>query len=451
MRGAIVIVGSLVFAQSWQSVGGGTDLPVHALLSWGGHLYVGGRFTTVGGAALQAQGIARWTANGWQSIATPGAGGAGTINVMTVYRGKIIVGGEFTGIGGTNANNIAAYDPVTQTWSPVGGGVNGEVLALYVYDGELLVGGNFTRVGSPPNDQPIAAFARWDGTTWKAPDPLNPSYALMGTPLAFAEYNGKLYVGGLFYAAYYNQTDRAYLAIWDKATQQILPAYPVGQGPDNPVYALAVWNNKLYIGGEFQTIGGVVSPRLAALNGTTYQAVPGSPTSGRVEVLLPTANGLYVGGTFTSVGGQTVNRVALLSANGTWSALGTGIGPWTVKALALHNGFLYAGGNFTQDGAGQPLNYIAVWSAPTALQSFSEPIITVQYCPPFLTFTAQTALQGTLTLSNCLGQVLHTQTLSLSPNIPETIHLPPLPPGLYLLSLTSHNQTLLSMKIPSLP
>jgi hypothetical protein len=26
-----------------------------------------------------------------------------------------------------------------------------------------------------------------------------------------------------------------------------------------------------------------------------------------------------------------------------------------------------------------------------------------------------------------------------------------LPPGLYLLSLTSHNQTLLSMKIPSLP
>jgi hypothetical protein len=189
-------MGLLVFAQSWQSVGGGTDFPVHALLSWGGHLYVGGRFTTVGGTALQAQGIARWTANGWRSIATPGAGGAGKIHVMTVYRGKIIVGGEFTGIGGTNANNIAAYDPVTHTWSPVGGGVNGEVLSLYVYDGELLVGGNFTRVGSPPQDQPIAAFARWDGATWKAPDPLNPSYALMGAPLAFAEYNGKLYLGG---------------------------------------------------------------------------------------------------------------------------------------------------------------------------------------------------------------------------------------------------------------
>ena len=143
--------------------------------------------------------------------------------------------------------------------------------------------------------------------------------------------------------------------------------------------------------------------------------------------------------------------MALLSANEIWSALGAGIGPWTVKALALHNGLLYAGGNFTQDGAGQPLNYIAVWSDAATLQSFSEPLITVQYSPPLLTLTAKTALQGTFTLSNCLGQVLHTQTLSLSPHIPETIHLPPLPPGLYLLSLTSHNQTLLSTKIPSLP
>jgi len=207
------------------------------------------------------------------------------------------------------------------------------------------------------------------------------------------------------------------------------------------------WNN---IGGEFRTIGGVISPRLAALNGTTYQAVSGSPTSGRIGVLLPTTNGLYVGGNFTSVGGQTVNRVALLSANETWSALGAGIGPWTVKALSLHNGSLYAGGNFTQDGAGQPLNHMAVWSDPAALQSFSEPLITVQYCPPLLTLTAKTALQGTFTRSNSLGQALHTQPLSLSLYTPETIHLPPLPPGLYLLSLTSHNQTLLSTKIPSL-
>jgi hypothetical protein len=440
------------FTQSWQDVGGGTNFPVHALLSWGGYLYVGGRFTAVDGTALQAQGIARWTNNGWQAIANPGAGGHGKVNVMTVFQGKLIVGGDFTGIGGSSANNLAAYDPNTNTWSSVGGGVNGEVQALYVYDGELLVGGSFTRVGLAPNDQPIAFFARWDGTSWKAPDPRSPSYLLVGgNPLTFAEYNGKLYVGGNFTAAYANQSDKAYIAVWDKATQALLPAYPVGQAPDNSVWALAVWNNKLYIGGEFQTIGGVASPRLAALNGGTYEAVLGSPVPGQVQVLLPTDSALYVAGSFTSVGGQTVNRIARLSTSGTWSALGPGIGPLIVNALALHNGYLYAGGNFTQDGAGNALAYLAVFSVPAALSRATRLPLSVRYESTFLTLTANEAFQGTLTLANPLGQVLYTRPLRLEPHASETIDLSVWPVGFYLVSISTGGQPAFTMKVPRYP
>ncbi len=439
-------------AQSWQNVGGGTNFPVHALLSWGGHLYVGGRFTAVDGTALQAQGIARWTGSGWQAIANPGAGGNGKINVMTVYQGKLIVGGDFTGIGGSSANNLAAYDPNTNTWSSIGGGVNGEVQALYVYDGELLVGGTFTRVGLAPNDQPIAFFARWDGTNWKAPDPTSPSYLLVGgNPLAFAEYNGKLYVAGNFIAAYYNQSDKAYLAIWDKATQTLQPAYPAGQAPDNNVWALAVWNNKLYIGGQFQTIGGVTSPRLAALNGTTYEAVPGSPASGEVRVLLPKASDLYVAGNFTSAGGQTVNRIARFSLNGTWSALGPGIGSLIVNALALHNGYLYAGGNFTQDGAGNALAYLAVFSTSLSLSNGTSLPLSMRYEPPSFIITADEAFQGTLTLSNPLGQVLDTRPLRLEPHSSETIDLSAWPAGFYLLSISTGSQLSWCVKVPHYP
>jgi len=454
MRYVGILCGTILcLAQSWQNVGGGTNFPVNALLSWGGHLYVGGSFTSVDGSALQAQGIARWTGSGWQAIANPGAGGNGKVNVMTVYQGKLIVGGDFTGIGGTSANNLAAYDPTTNTWSSVGGGVNGEVQALYVYDGELLVGGTFTRVGAPPNDQPIAFFARWDGTTWKAPDPNYPSYLLMGgNPLAFAEYNGKLYVGGNFIAAYYNQTDKAYLAIWDKATQTLLPACAPGQAPDNNVWALAVWNNKLYIGGQFQTIGGVSSPRLAALSGTTYQAVSGSPSSGRVQALLPTPSDLYVAGNFTSAGGQTVNRIAKLSLNGTWSALGPGIGPTIVNALAIHNGKLYAGGNFTQDGAGNPLSYIAIFTGTLELpHPTDKPPLSVHYASPRLILTATQNFQGTLTLFSPLGETLLSMPLSLSPQTAEVLDLSKWPAGLYWLSITSGSTPVLSMKIPLLP
>lgn len=454
MRYSPILYGiTLCLAQSWQNVGGGTNFPVNTLLSWGGALYVGGSFTAVDGSALQAQGIVRWTSNGWQTIANPGAGGNGKINAMTIYQGKLIVGGDFTGIGSTSANNLAAYDPTTNTWSSVGGGVNGEVHALYVYDGELLVGGSFTIVGSLPNEQTIAFFARWDGTSWKAPDPSNSLYLLVGGyPLAFAEYNGKLYVGGNFIAAYYNQTDKAYLAIWDKATQTLLPACAPGQAPDNNVRALAVWNNKLYIGGAFQTIGGVSSPRLAALNGTTYQAVPGSPSSGRVQALLPTPSDLYVAGSFTSAGGQTVNRIARLSLNGTWSALGPGIGPTIVNALAIYNGRLYAGGNFTQDGAGNPLSYIATFTTPVALSHPADKLpLSVRYASRRLILTAAQSFQGTLTLFNPLGAQLLSVPLSLGPQIPEEIDLSSWPAGLYGLSITSGSTPVISMKIPLLP
>ncbi len=438
---------SLSTAQVWQQVGGGANAPVHALLSWNGYLYVGGQFTAVDGTGLQAQGVARWTGSSWQAIANPGAGGNGAIYTMTVYQGKLIVGGDFTGIGGSSANNLAAYDPATGTWSSVGGGVNGPVQALYVYQGELLVGGVFTRVGLSPNEQTIAYFARWDGTSWKAPDPRNPSHLLAGGVLAFAEYNGKIYLGGTFPAAYYNETDKAYLAIWDKSTQRVLSAYLAGQGPDNFVRSLAVWNNKLYIGGDFQMIGGVSSPRLAALSGTTYEAVPGSPTNGQVRALLPTPSHLYVAGNFTAAGGQTIYRVAQLSSAGVWSNLGSGIGPLVVNALALHNGYLYAGGNFSQDGAGQPLAHIAVFSQPAALHTLPEPFVSMEYSPPYLIIKAEKAVEATLTISNSLGQTVFSQPVALTPHTAQTIPFPGLPAGFYMFSLLTGTQPILHTKL----
>lgn len=431
---------TLGLAQNWQNVGGGCDNRVNTLLSWNDKLYVGGRFTYVNGTALQTQGIAQWDGTQWQRIANPGAGGNGEIYALAVYNGKLIVGGDFAGIGNSNASNLAQYDPVTNTWSSVGGGTNGPVHALYVYDGELLVGGGFTRVGAPPNDQPIAFFARWDGTTWKAPDPNNTSQLLMGgNPRAFALYNGKLYVGGNFIAAYYNETDKAYLAIWDKATQRLLPAATTP--PDNNVWALAVWNNKLYIGGEFSVINGVSAPKLAALNGNAFESVNGSPTSGQVRALLPAATELYVVGNFLQAGGQTVNRVAVLTSSGTWRPLGAGIGPLIVNALASYKGILYAGGNFTQDGAGQSLAYIAAFSSsPLSLTDQRPATITVRQLERTLLLQSEAPQTLHYQLVSLTGQTLEQGTLSLSQE-PIALSLALYAQGLYSLLLRGQGYT----------
>lgn len=433
--------------QRWEAVAGGTDRQVEVLYPWQGALYVGGRFTTVGGAGgLQAQGIARYTSSGWQQVGGIGAGGAGKIYAMVEYQGKLVVGGDFSGIGMSSAQNLAAYDPTTNTWSAVGGGVNGPVAALAVYDGELLVGGSFTQV-NVAGGAPLyyAFFARWNGSQWLAPDPSNPSYLLVGgSPRAFVAFQNKLYLVGNFTAAYYNETDKAYMAIWDKAQQKLLPAYAPGQGPDNNIWAAVVWNNNLYLGGDFTTFGGATG-KLVRFNGTQVYRVAGAPTSGSVRALLATPTALYVGGNFTQAGGQTVNRVAALSSTETWSALGSGLGPTIVSTLAWYNGTLYAGGGFTTDGAGNPLPYVArLGGGASALLEADEGVLCLWRTGPG-EYTLSSEYPVTLTslqLLNPMGQVVYESAPSLRPG--ASLALPFLLPGVYLLrGQTQEGQSLL--------
>src|SRR5437899_3214658 len=79
--------------------------------------------------------------------------------------------------------------------------------------------------------------------------------------------------------------------------------------------------------------------------------------NGSVLALAVSGNDLYAGGFFTSAGGSAAKYVA--KWNGSWSALGTGMGD-PVLALAVSGSDLYAGGYFTQAG-GSTANNIARW------------------------------------------------------------------------------------------
>jgi hypothetical protein len=57
---------------------------------------------------------------------------------------------------------------------------------------------------------------------------------------------------------------------------------------------------------------------------------------------------LYAGGYFTTVGGSAANNIAQWNGS-SWSALGSGMN-YSVSALAVSGGTLYAGGDFTTAG-----------------------------------------------------------------------------------------------------
>jgi hypothetical protein len=76
--------------------------------------------------------------------------------------GKILVGGQFTTIGGQTRNRIARLDPVTGLADSFDPNANLNVVGVALQaDGKILVGGGFTSIGG----QPRSHFARLSNDT----------------------------------------------------------------------------------------------------------------------------------------------------------------------------------------------------------------------------------------------------------------------------------------------
>src|ERR1035437_6911778 len=185
---------------------------------------------------------------------------------------------------------------------------------------------------------------------------------------------------------------------------------PVANGTNGDVYALGVYNNSLYIGGNFTELMGltdtITSPMFAKFDGTNFDNTPlhfwdgGGITNfynynndffiagdfscpnnvsnvlvykdhqletslytlnANVDALVDFNGTLYAGGGFHSTDSSSVNYIAQWnSSTNKWVAVGSDLTNGEVRALAVFNGSLYAAGDFTVIG-GVIANYIARW------------------------------------------------------------------------------------------
>src|SRR5262245_21908614 len=61
---------------------------------------------------------------------------------------RIVIGGDFSAVADIAAENIAALDPATGTWTALGAGMSDVVFALAVSaNGDLVAGGLFLQAG----------------------------------------------------------------------------------------------------------------------------------------------------------------------------------------------------------------------------------------------------------------------------------------------------------------
>lgn len=359
--------------QSKPSQAGGNSGGLAAALNPDGSLRAGvdGSFDMNGyRLEMTASGAPRFmatTCSGYDTQFALPNGTNGSVYAMQVKGTDIYIGGNFTAVGDINANDVAKFDTLTNTWSALSGasggnGVDSIVTNMLFVGNELYVAGSFQRANAGGTNIPASQIAKFNiqTNTWSA---------VSGGPVfvhAMATNGTDLYVGGGFTVVNSNLAAN-YVAKLDTLTGTWSTlGSGGGNGLNNSVEALALSGNDLYVGGIFTTanVGGSVisASRMAKFNiqTNTWSALPsasgGNGVSNPVFTLLLNGNDLYVGGTFftADVGGANLlaNNVAKYNIQtSTWSKLGTGGGGGvdnTVNALVLNGSDLYVGGAFTK-------------------------------------------------------------------------------------------------------
>ena len=299
---------------SWSALGTGvtgTSYPVVNSIaissSNSNDVYVGGQFTTAGGASVSN--IAVWNGSSWSALGTGVTGSNPIVYSITISGSNIYVGGQFTTAGGVSASNIAIYNSNTDLWSALGPGVTGTsypvVNSIAISGGNIYVGGRFTTAGGVS----VNNIAMWNGSTWSA---LGTGVTGTGTieVKSIAISGSNIYVGGIF--AYAGAVSANNIAIYNSNTD-LWSALGTGVTGSYPmVDSIAISGSNIYVGGQFTTAGGLYVNNIAMIIGTTWYNIGNiSGSSPYVSsVAVDTVNKMYAGGVFTTAGGVAVNNIA---------------------------------------------------------------------------------------------------------------------------------------------
>jgi len=357
----------------------GTDGKVNSLaVQADGKVLVGGNFTMLGGQ-LRSQ-IGRLNPDGTlDTTFNPGAsGGNGTVASLALQAdGKILVGGGFDLLGGQPRNGLGrlnADGTLDTTFDP---GANGLVTALSVQtDGKILVGGHFTALGGQERSRIGRLNA--DGTL---DTDFNPGAFGLVFCLAL-EADGRVLVGGTFITL--GGQPRSNLGRLNADGTLDAGFDPV---TDRTVNSLVVQaDGKILAGGEFRTLGGQPRDSVARLNAdgtldTDFNpGVSGGFIHGVVSLALQADGKILVGGEFTALGGQPRSNLGRLNPDGTLdTAFDPRVGGNALSLALQPDGKILVGGFFPVLG-GQPRRSIGrLNNTEPAIQDLTRDGTTVRW------------------------------------------------------------------------
>ncbi|MEZ4751092.1 MAG: delta-60 repeat domain-containing protein [Bdellovibrionota bacterium] len=359
------------------------NTPVYAIVvdSGSGDLYIGGAFTSVGGFATA--GVARLRSDGFVDTTFVVSGSTNLeVRALETSGTKLLVGGEFTEIGGDSSEPYLTELTTNGVIQSVFGSPDGPVYAIKVDKSNndfVFIGGDFSNYNATGvgNIIRIKTDVTLD-TIYTANANVN-NTVLVLTQQAAAPFN--LYLGGAFdmqggaSAARHLRLD---------GTGSADAGYPTGgsAGFDNKVYSLIefVDGGTTYVlaGGAYEMYGGSTSQRVTYLTDTNTSLNPyPSGFDGDVHVLRQyDVQYFYAGGEFDQYAGSNHFKIARVSTD-TFADSGfvTGSGfDSDVFALETAAGrTVYVGGQFTSYNGNSTPNLVRLHSDGSVDTSFLPP------------------------------------------------------------------------------
>lgn len=313
----------------------------------GSVLYFGGGFTSVRGTTrygIAAMNTANTNLNSWYPTGGVVSGSTNGQSIYKIFRNNdvIYVGGLFSRIGGQNRSNFAAINS-SGTVTSLTTNPNGYISAITYNDNRIYIGGVFTTVKGLTRRY-ITSIDPTTGDPGSLTLPLTDAGSSVRSILI---HNGKIYFGG-YLNGYINALGyRHNFGIANANDNTILDNY---FGANGGVMSITLNNSgdKIFIGGSFTSMGGVVRERIAKLTQGSVNVNWDPQIDDRsVKTLAIKDKHLYVGGNFTSINGIDRRGLASISTeDGTledWAVAENGA---DVLTMQIVENVLYAGGSF---------------------------------------------------------------------------------------------------------
>jgi hypothetical protein len=336
------------------------------------NLFVGGRFTSVNASVrsnLAKLSAVDGSVDGSFNVAL---GLNDAVRALSLFNANnsLVLGGEFSALGGTAAGRLARFS-ASGAFSSVfnsrlGTGFDADVRALLFSSGQLLVGGAFENLNQNSKSR-LVRFTDLDSASGSLVDATFDASTggnMNGEVRALAaapDSSGDALVGGTF-TTYRGVAVPGLMRIDSDGTRDSSFALGIGftANPGRIVsinsIAVSSFANSAYsifVGGDFRTFRSTSSPNLVKVSHLGARdvgfAVGSDGFDKPVHALQLSGSNLFVGGGFGSYKRAVAEGLVNVNANTAAPIVEAGLGGGEVRALQIDSsGKIWAGGSFTR-------------------------------------------------------------------------------------------------------